>query len=160
MSPNSPMYLEDLAVGQTFHTETLKVEPERIKAFAAEFDPQPFHLDEVEAGGSLFGGLVASGWYTAAITMGLIIRSEFRIAGGLIGLGLEAIRWPRPVHPGDVLRVESEILEVRPSQGNPTRGVVRVRNTTLNQDGQPVMVQVASLLVPRRPATEAEAPET
>jgi acyl dehydratase len=159
MSAKSPMYLEDLAVGQTFHSETLKVEPERIKAFAAEFDPQPFHTDESAASGSLFGGLVASGWQTAAITMGLMVRSEFRIAGGLIGLGVEAIRWPRPVYPGDVLRVESEIIESRTSQGNPTKGVVRVRNTTLNQDGQPVMVQVASLIVPRRPATEDEAPD-
>jgi acyl dehydratase len=159
MSPQSPMYLEDLAVGQTFRSETLKVEPERLKAFAAEFDPQPFHMDEAAAGGSLFGGLVASGWHTAAITMGLMVRSEFRIVGGLIGLGVEAIRWPRPVYPGDVLHVESEIMEVRPSQGNPTRGVVRVRNTTLNQDGQPVMVQVASLIVPRRPATGGEAPD-
>jgi acyl dehydratase len=153
------MYLEDLAVGQTYHSESLKVEPERLKAFAAEFDPQPFHTDEAAAVGSLFGGLVASGWHTAAITMGLMVRSGFRIAGGLIGLGVEAIRWPRPVYPGDVLRVESEIMEVRPSQGNPTRGVVRVRNTTINQDGQPVMVQVANLIVPRRPATEAEATE-
>jgi acyl dehydratase len=159
MSPKSPMYLEDLAVGQTFRSESLKVEPERLKAFASEFDPQPFHTDEAAAGGSLFGGLVASGWHTAAITMGLMVRSEFRIAGGLIGLGVEAIRWPRPVYPGDVLHVESEIMDVRPSQGNPTRGVVRVRNTTLNQDGQPVMVQVASLIVPRRPATEADASE-
>jgi acyl dehydratase len=159
MSPKSPKYLEDLAVGQTFHSETLRVDPERLKAFAAEFDPQPFHMDESAAGGSLFGGLVASGWHTAAITMGLMVRSEFRIAGGLIGLGVEAIRWPRPVYPGDVLRVESEIMEVRPSQGNPTRGVVRVRNTTLNQDGQPVMVQVASLIVPRRPTTGEVAPE-
>ena len=100
---------------------------------------------------------MASGWHTAAITMGLMVESDFQIAGGLIGVGVEAIRWPRPVYPGDVLRVESEILEVRPSQSNPDRGIVRVRNTTLNQDGQPVMVQVASLIVPRRPATEGEA---
>jgi acyl dehydratase len=150
MSQKTPMYLEDLTVGQTFRSDTLAVEPGRLKAFAAEFDPQPFHLDEAAAANSLFGGLVASGWQTAAISMGLMVRSDFKIAGGLIGVGVEAIRWPRPVHPGDVLRVESEIVEVRPSQGNPDRGVVRVRNTTLNQHDQPVMIQVASLIVPRR----------
>jgi acyl dehydratase len=152
------MYLEDLTVGQVFHSGTAAVEPERLKAFAAEFDPQPFHLDEAAAANSLFGGLVASGWHTAALTMRLMIESDFRIAGGLIGAGVQEMRWPRPVRPGDVLRVESEILEVRPSQSNPGRGVVRVRNTTLNQDGQPVMVQVASLIVPRRPAVEEQTP--
>jgi acyl dehydratase len=152
------MYLEDLTVGQVFHSGTVVVEPERLKAFAAEFDPQPFHLDEAVAGNSRFGGLVASGWHTAALSMRLMVESDFRIVGGLIGAGVQEMRWPRPVRPGDVLRVESEILEVRPSQSKPDRGVVRVQNTTLNQDGQPVMIQVASLIVPRRPASEEETP--
>jgi acyl dehydratase len=156
MTPIAPMYLDDLSVGQTFHSGSVTVELERIKAFAADFDPQPFHLDEAAAGRSLFGRLVASGWQTAAMTMRLMVDSDFKVAGGLIGMGVEAIRWPRPVYPGDVLRVESEILEVRPSQSNPERGVVRVRNTTLNQDGEPVMIQTATLIVPRRPGTEVK----
>jgi acyl dehydratase len=152
MSLNAPMYLEDLSVGQTVRAAEVTVDLDRIKTFASEFDPQPFHLDETAATSSLFGRLVASGWHTAALTMRLIVTSDFKIASGLIGAGVEAIRWPRPVYPGDVLHVESEILEVRPSQSNPSRGIVRVRNTTVNQDGQPVMVQVASLVVPRRAA--------
>jgi acyl dehydratase len=148
----APLYYEDLAVGQTFGTGTFKVEPDMIKAFAAEFDPQPFHLDQEAARASLFGGLVASGWHTAAVTMRLLVRGELQIVGGLIGLGAEELRWPRPVHPGDVLRVESEVVELRPSNSNPSRGLVRVRNTTLNQDSEPVMVMVVTMIVPRRPS--------
>ena len=152
MGMTAPLYFEDLAVGQTFGTGTVTVEPEMIKAFAAEFDPQPFHLDEDAARASPFGGLVASGWHTAALTMRLLVGGELRVVGGLIGLGVEELRWPRPVRPGDVLRVESEVLGLRPSKSKPDRGIVRVRNTTLNQDGQPVMVQVVTMIVPRRPS--------
>ena len=148
----APLYFEDLSVGQTFGTGTLTVEPETLKAFAAEFDPQPFHLDEDAARASVFGGLVASGWHTAALTMKLLVGGELQVVGGLIGLGAEELRWPRPVRPGDVLRVQSEVLDVRPSKSQADRGLVRVRNTTLNQDGQPVMVQVVTLIVPRRPS--------
>ena len=155
MSPTTPFYLEDLSAGQIFRTGSVTVEVGPLKAFAAEFDPQPFHLDEAAAAGSLFGRLVASGWHTAALSMSLMVGGDLRIAGGLIGLGVETIRWPRPVYPGDLLRVESEILEVRTSRSNPDRGVVRIRSTTLNQDGQDVMIQTASLIVPRKPATQA-----
>ncbi len=148
----APLYFEDLAVGQTFGTETVTVLPEQVKAFAAEFDPQPFHLDEAAARASLFGGLVASGWHTAALTMRLLVGGELRVVGGLIGLGVEELRWPRPVRPGDVLRVESEVLGLRPSGSKPDRGIVRVRNTTLNGEGQPVMVQVVTMIVPRHPS--------
>ncbi len=149
---NGPLYLEDITVGEKFGTGSLAVEIEKVKAFAAEFDPQPFHLDEAAARASLFGGLVASGWHTAALTMRLLVDGEFQPVGGLIGLGVEEIRWPRPVRPGDILRVESEVLDVRTSRSQPDRGVVKVRNTTFNQDGEPVMVQVANLIVPRRPS--------
>jgi acyl dehydratase len=152
MAETTPRYLEDLAVGQIFRSGTATVEAERVKAFAAEFDPQPFHLDQQAAGASFFGGLVASGWHTAAITMKLLVESEFKIVGGLIGAGIEEMKWPRPVRPGDTLHVESEVLEVRPSKSQPEKGIVKMRSTTLNQNGQPVMTQVASLLVPRRPA--------
>jgi acyl dehydratase len=148
----APLYFEDLSVGQTFGTGTVTVEPETLKAFAAEFDPQPFHLDEDAARESPFGGLVASGWHTAALTMRLLVGGELRVVGGLIGLGIEELRWPRPVRPGDALRVESEVLGLRPSDSKPDRGIVRVRNTTLNQDGQAVMVQVVTMIMPRRPS--------
>jgi acyl dehydratase len=151
----APLYYEDLAVGQTLGTGTFMVEPDMVTAFAAEFDPQPFHLDQDSARASLFGGLVASGWHTAALTMRLLVKGELRIVGGLIGLGAEEIRWPRPVYPGDVLRVESEVLELRPSKSQPGRGLVRVRNTTLNQNGEPVMFMVVTMIVPRRPSANA-----
>jgi acyl dehydratase len=151
MEPPATLYLEDLASGQIYRSGSLSVEADRVKAFAAEFDPQPFHLDEAAAAASLFGQLIASGWHTAALTMRLIVDSDFKIAGGLIGMGVEEIRWPRPVRPGDTLSVESEVLEVRPSKSQPDRGIARMRVTTRNQDGQPVMTQVTSLLVPRRP---------
>lgn len=148
----SPLYLEDITVGQTFVTGTVEVEIEKVKAFAAEFDPQPFHLDPVAARASMFGELVASGWHTAALTMRLLVDGEFQIAGGLIGLGVEEVRWPRPVRPGDVLRVHSEVLNVRASKSQPDRGIVKMRNTTLNQAGEPVMVQLVNIIAPRRPS--------
>jgi acyl dehydratase len=152
MEMTAPLYFEDIAVGQTFSSGSVTVETEKIKAFAAEYDPQPFHLDEEAARGSLFGELVASGWHTAALTMKLLVEGELTIVGGLIGMGFEELKWPRPVHPGDVLRVESEVLALRPSTSRPDRGIVKVRNTTLNQDGQRVMIQVVNMIVPRRPS--------
>lgn len=144
-------YLEDFAVGQTFNSGRLRVEKEAIKAFAAQFDPQPFHLDEDAARRSIFGGLVASGWHTAALTMRLLVESEFKPAGGLIGAGIDQCRWPRPVRPGDELRVESEILEVRPSRSRPEQGLVKVKTTTMNQNGEPVQIYIGNLIVPQRP---------
>jgi acyl dehydratase len=144
-------YLEDFAVGQTFGSSgRFRVEKERIKAFAAEFDPQPFHLDEKAAQATMFRGLAASGWHTAAVTMRLLVESDFKPAGGILGLGFEEFRWPRPVRPGDELRVESEVLEVRPSTSRPDQGLIKVRMTTLNQDGEAVQVLVGNLLVRRR----------
>ncbi len=144
-------YLEDFAVGQTFGSGQLRIEAERAKAFAAEFDPQPFHLDEEAARKSVFGGLAASGWHTAAATMRLLVDSELRPAGGIVGAGFDELRWPRPVRPGDVLRVRSEVLEVRPSKSRPEQGLIKVRTTTLNQNGEAVQVFVGNLIVPSRP---------
>ncbi len=144
-------YLEDFAVGQTFGSGRLRVEKERIKAFAAEFDPQPFHLDEEAARGSIFGGLAASGWHTAAMTMRLLVESELKPAGGIVGAGFDEFRWPRPVRPGDELYVESEILEVRPSKSRPEQGLIKVRTTTKNQNGEAVQVSIGNLVVLRRP---------
>lgn len=143
-------YLEDFAVGQTFGSGRLRIEKGRIKTFAAEFDPQPFHLDEAAARDTIFQGLAASGWHTAAMTMRLLVESELRPAGGIVGAGFDEFRWPRPVRPGDELRVESEVLEVRPSKSRPDQGLIKVRTTTLNQNGEPVQVLVANLIVPRR----------
>src|SRR6266849_482053 len=109
-------YLDDFAVGQTFGSGRMRIDEQRIKDFAAEFDPQPFHLDDAAARGTLFRGLAASGWHTAALTMRLLVDSELKPAGGIIGAGFEELRWPRPTRPGDELRVESEVLEVRPSR--------------------------------------------
>ena len=148
-------FLEDFEVGQKFSgPASLRVEPDRIKSFAAEFDPQPFHLDEAAASRSIFGGLAASGWHTAAMTMRLLVESELRPAGGIVGAGFDDFRWPRPVRPGDELRIEAEILEVRPSKTRPGQGVIKVRTTTLNQRAEAVQVSVGNLVVPRRPARE------
>jgi acyl dehydratase len=146
----SERYLEDFAVGQTFGSGQLRIEKERAKAFAAEFDPQVFHLDEEGARQTIFGGLAASGWHTAAVSMRLLVDGEIKPAGGIIGAGIEELRWPRPVRPGDVLRVESEVLEVRPSKSRPKQGLIKVRTTTLNQNREPVQVFVGNLVVPSR----------
>jgi acyl dehydratase len=145
-------YLEDFAVGQTFGSGRLRIDKEQIKAFAAEFDPQPFHLDEEAARDSIFRGLAASGWHTAALTMRLLVDSELKPAGGIVGTGFDEFRWPRPVRPGDELRVESEVLEVRSSKSRPDQGLIKVRTTTLNQNGEAVQIFIGNLLVPSRPA--------
>jgi acyl dehydratase len=145
-------YLEDFAAGQRFGgAARIRVEKERIMTFAAEFDPQPFHLDEQAASNSIFRGLAASGWNTAAATMRLLVESELKPAGGIVGAGFDDFRWPRPVRPGDELRVESEVLDVRPSQSRPEQGMIKVRTTTFNQRNEPVQISVGNLVVPRRP---------
>jgi len=143
-------YLEDFAVGQKFGSGRITVEAERVKSFAAEFDPQPFHLDENAAERSIFRGLAASGWHTAAMTMKLLVASDLQPAGGIVGAGFDEFRWPLPVRPGDELRVEVEVLEVRESKSRPDLGVIKIRTTTLNQNGQAVQVNVGNLMVPKR----------
>ena len=145
-------YLEDFAVGQTFGSGRLRIDAERIKSFAAEFDPQPFHLDEETARDTFFRGLAASGWHTAALTMRLLVESELKPASGIIGAGFDEFRWPRPVRPGDELHLLSEVLEVRPSKSRPDQGMIKVRTTTLNQNDEPVQISVGNLVVPRRAA--------
>src|ERR1700721_3692585 len=150
MKQSSERYLEDFAVGETFGSGWLRIDKERTLAFAAEFDPQPFHLDEAAARRSIFGGLTASGWHTAAVTMRLLVESELKPAGGIIGAGLDECRWPRPVRPGDELRIECEVIEMRPSKSRPEQGLIKLRTTTLNQDGEAVLLHVVNLVVPRR----------
>ena len=146
---NSVLYLEDLRVGQRFSSGTHALDEAQIKSFAHQFDPQPFHLDEGEARNTLFTGLAASGWHTAAITMRLMVDGGAPLAGGIIGAGGE-ISWPKPTRPGDILHVESEIVDVTPSRSRPDRGMVTVRSETLNQRGDTVQVLTAKLIVPRR----------
>src|SRR6202451_52242 len=143
------LYLEDLQVGRRFTSRTYVIEEAQIKAFAAEFDPQPFHLDESAAQASTFKGLAASGWHTAAVAMRLLVDGGLPFAQGLGGLGGE-VAWPRPTRPGDILRVESEIVEIRPSRSKPQQGIVTVRSTMLNQGGETVYLLFAKLLVLRR----------
>ncbi len=151
----SERYFEDFAVGQVFKPSgRVRVEKDEIIAFAKTFDPQPFHLDEEAARRSIFGRLVASGWHTAAMTMSLVARDEFRPVGGTIGLGFENLRWPIPVVPGDELRIESEVVEMRPSKSRPDSGLMKLRTRTLNQNGEAVQEMIANAMVPRRPQTE------
>jgi acyl dehydratase len=145
------LYLEELSVGQRFTSGTHAVDAAQIKAFAAQFDPQPFHLDDDAAKSTLFTGLAASGWHTAALTMRLLVDSGLPIAGGIIGSGGE-VAWPKPTRPGDILQVVSEIEEVTPSRSRPNRGMVKVRSETRNQRDEVVQVLISKLVVPRRVA--------
>src|SRR5579872_2110756 len=143
------LYLDDLHVGQRFTSGSYLMEESRIKEFAAEFDPQPFHLDQSAAEASIFRGLSASGWHTAAAVMRLLVNGGLPFANGLIGLGGE-IAWPKPTLPGDTLQVESEIIDISPSRSKPSQGIVTVRSTTLNQNREPVYILTAKLLVDRK----------
>ncbi|WP_198026771.1 MaoC family dehydratase [Polaromonas glacialis] len=143
-------YLDDLQAGDRFASADYLLDEAQIKAFALQFDPQPFHLDHEAAKDSLFGGLAASGWHTAALTMRLLVGGGLPLAGGIIGAGGE-ISWPQPTRPGDVLRVESEVLSITPSRSRPERGMVVVRSETRNQHGDVLQQSVYKLVVPRRP---------
>jgi acyl dehydratase len=145
------LYLEDLVVGARFTSAELCIDAAAIREFARQFDPQPFHLDDAAAKATPFAGLAASGWHTAALTMRLLVGGGLPIAGGLIGAAAN-IEWPRPTRPGDVLRVESEILEITPSRSRPDRGMLRVLSRTLNQAGDAVQIAETRVLVFRRPA--------
>jgi acyl dehydratase len=149
------LFLEDFYPGQRFTSGTHRLDEAQIKAFAQEFDPQPFHLDEAAAQTSLFAGLTASGWHTAAITMRLQVESGLPISGGIIGAGGE-IQWPRPTRPGDVLHVESEVIEVKPSRSRPERGMITVRSETRNQRGEVVQIFTVKIVAPRRSIATVE----
>ena len=151
MSEIIPLYLDDLEVGQTFTSASHTIDAEQIKAYARQFDPQPFHLDEAAAEATFFKGLAASGWHTASITMRLLVEGGAPIANGVIGAGGE-IAWPQPTRPGDVLTVVSEIVDIRVSRSRPERGIVTIRSETRNQRGEPVQILTAKLVVWRRGA--------
>jgi acyl dehydratase len=146
------LYLDDLPAGLRLRSGAVTVTAEEIVAFAARYDPQPFHLSDAGAAGTMFGRLAASGWHTAAMTMRLQVDGGLPIAGGIVGSRCDELRWTRPVWPGDTLHVESEVIEARPSDRRPDQGWVKIRSVTVNQNDEPVQVLVVNLLVPRRGA--------
>jgi acyl dehydratase len=147
----SDRYFDDLKVGDRFKSELLEVTEKQIIEFARDFDPQVFHLEPARAEKTIFKGLIASGWHTAAITMQLFVQT-LNFAEGAIGLGVDELRWPNAVRPGDTLRVETEIIERRRSRSKPNYGIIRLRNVTTNQRGEIVQTMTANAMVPRRPA--------
>lgn len=147
-------YLEDLKPGQAFESRHHTITEDAIVAFAREYDPQPFHLDAEAAKSSFFGRLIASGWHTAALTMKMLTESRMELAGGLIGAGMEELKWPTPLVPGDTIHVRVEILEVRPSKSRPEIGIVRARVRTMREDASEVLTMISNLIVPAKPATD------
>jgi acyl dehydratase len=146
----APIYLEDLIPGRRFTAGPVTVSAEEIIDFARQYDPQPFHLDDAAAKRHIFGGLAASGWHTAALTMRMVVQALAGLPWGIVGGGGD-LQWTKPVRPGDTLRLEIEVLEVTPSRSKPDRGTALVRNRTLNAAGEEVQVFTVRLMVPRRP---------
>ena len=143
-------YFNDLKIGDRFQSEPLSITEKEVIEFAHKFDPQMFHLNQKAAERTLFKGLIASGWHTAAITMRLFVKT-LNFAEGAIGLGVNELRWPNALRPGDVLTVETKILHLRPSKSKPNYGIIRLRNVTTNQKSEIVQTMLANAMVPRRP---------
>jgi acyl dehydratase len=147
----APRFFEDFTVGLRFTSfGAVAVTAERIKSFAAEFDPQPFHLDDAAARVTLFGGLVASGWHTAAVAMRLIVDSDLGLAGQGAGLAVQSMRWPVPVRAGDSLRVDGTVTETRLSRSHVDRGIVKFQTTVRNQRGEAVLEATHVVMALRR----------
>ncbi len=142
-------YFDDLKTGDRFKSEPLSVTVKEVVEFAHKFDPQMFHLSRRRAERSIFKGLIASGWHTAAMSMRLFVKT-LNFAEGAIGLGVDELRWPNAVRPGDGLTVGTEILEMRPSRSRPGHGIIRLRNVTTNQRGEVVQTMLTSVMVPKR----------
>jgi acyl dehydratase len=151
MASDDYKFMEDLAVGQKFSGGPIEVTAEGIIEYAQKFDPQDFHTDKQRAKKTVFGGLIASGWYTASLTMRMVVESSPKMLGGMIGRSVERMSWPRAVRPGDKLYFEGEILDLRASNSNPERGIMRVKNTTYNQNREPVLEMETIVFVPRKP---------
>ena len=145
-------YYEDFEAGQQFRSpRSYTIEKESAVAFAREYDPQSQHIDEQEAKDSIFGELVVSGWHTAAATMRLKTETElFKVANGLVGMGLENVRWPMPTRPGDTLRIVVTVMQKRLSNSRPDKGIVKYKVETFNQRDELVMEMKTAVLVPRR----------
>lgn len=142
-------YFEDLTVGQILHGGPVVVDAKTIIEFASMFDPQPFHLDETAAAQTFFQGLAASGWQTASVTMRMMTEA-LGVAGHFIGVEVDRLRWPLAVRPGDILRVEVEIAEMRPLRSRPEYGLVKLNVVTLNQADKPVQHMHTTTLIGRR----------
>jgi len=147
------LYLEDVKIGQRFRSDRYHLTEAAIVSFAREFDPQPFHLDAAAADKSVFQGLAASGWHTAAIAMRLMMTGPMRFVGGAVGLGVDELRWPAAVRPGDTLQLETEIVDARPSRSKPHHGVIRIQNVVTNERGDVVLSYSANAMVQRRPSS-------
>jgi acyl dehydratase len=147
----SGRYLDDFSVGEVIvAAEEYEITPERLAGYAAEYDPQPIHLDPGAAAAGMFGGIVASGWHSLSVTMRLMVRSQLFGGGSIVGIGIDGLRFLQPVRAGDRLRARAEVLEIRPSRSRPDRGYLVLRITTLREDDAPVLTQDWTLLVPRR----------
>lgn len=144
-------YLEDLKPGQVYESRRHTISEDEIVAFAREFDPQPFHTDREAAKASFFGRLIASGWHTAALTMKMLTEADLDIAGGIIGAGMEDLKWPTPLEPGDTIHLRVDVLDARASKSRPEIGIVRARVRALRDDGSAVQEMIASLIVPVKP---------
>lgn len=151
--PGRMRYFEDFQVGEVQETGSYVVSHEEALAFARQYDPQPFHLNEDAARSSMFGGLVASGWLTASICHRLIVQSTLGKAANLGSPGLDELRWLRPVKPGDELKVRIEVLSLAPSKSKADRGAIKFRLEVRNQHGETVMTELATSLFARRPAS-------
>lgn len=149
MPSTKPLHYEELELGKAYGSDEIEITEADMIEFASRFDPQAFHTDPVAARASVFGRLVASGWHTAALTMRLRVTGELQIAGGWVGLGVEQLRWPNPVLPGDILRAITTVLDKRESQSNPRRGIIRVQTQTFNQRDELVFETVSVQLVDR-----------
>ena len=150
----SGRFLEDFAVGEVIDSpEEYAMTPENIHAYAEEFDPQPMHIDPNGAAKEMFGGVIASGWHSLSATMRLMVRGNIFAGAPVIGVGVDNLRYLKPVRAGDRLRAQAEVLEIRPSRSHPDRGYLTLRVTTSRQDGEQVLTQDWNVLVPRRPAT-------
>lgn len=148
------LYFDDLKIGDCFESEPYSVTERAIMDFARQFDVQPFHLDHAAAQRSLFDGLAASGWHTAAIAMRLFTSGPLQFVGGAVGLGVDELRWPAAVRPGDILQLKTEIMELRHSRSKPRYGLIRIRNVATNQKDETVLSYFATAMVERRPAAE------
>lgn len=145
-------YFEDFQVGEVHETGSHQVSREEILAFARQFDPQPFHVDDEAARASIFGGIVASGWHTASICHRLVVEDTLGKAASLGSPGVDELRWLRPVRPGDTLTARVEVLSLTPSRSKPDRGAIKFRFEVRNQSGETVMTEIANALFARRPA--------
>lgn len=156
MTDNGLSYFEDYSPGATYDCGTVSVDEDEILSFAKSFDPQPFHVDPDAAARGPFGGLIASGWHTAALVMRQLVDHYLSAVGGLPSPGIDELRWPNPVRPGDTLRVQATVADKRRSNSRPDRGIVTTAIEAVNQDGQPVMRATAINFVLVRPGPAAE----